>query len=80
MVWCHQLPGALGLSSWPDWCSRAYLPHHSPGSLYSGGVWVPDAQILCVRGFLSSCPSPAPAIPTSTGGDGANCDHPHPGT
>lgn len=38
------------------------------------------AQALCVRGSLSSCSSPAAAIPASAGGDGANCDHPHPGT
>lgn len=33
-----------------------YLPPHAPGSLHSGGVWVPDAQALCVRGSLSSLP------------------------
>lgn len=79
VAWCHQPLGAPGLSSWPGRCSHAYLPPHTPGSLYSGAAWVPDAQALCVRGSLS-CPSPAPAIPASSGGDGAYSDHPHPGT
>lgn len=42
MIWCHQLPGAPGLS-WPGWCSHVYHPPCAPRTLYSGGVWVPNA-------------------------------------
>ena len=70
VAWCHQLPGppSLGHSVCPSY-----------PTLDSGGLWVPPAHAPCVPGSLPCHPFSAPAIPPAAGGDGAYCDHPHPG-
>ena len=76
MFWCFLGPRGLALA-WLVF--HAYLPRRAPGSRTQGGVGCLMPQALCARVSLSSCP-PAPAVPASAGGDGANCAHPHPGT
>lgn len=53
MIWCHQLPGAPGLSSWPGWCSHVYHPPCVQSPCTQVGFGCLMLQALCVRGSLS---------------------------
>ena len=70
VAWCRQLPG-------PPSLGHSVCPSHP--TLDSGGLWVPPARAPCVPGSLPCHPFSAPAVPPAAGGDGAHCDHPHPG-